>query len=908
MAHALVRSAHAVVRLAHSLVRPAALFLTLTLALAPALPAQESWNTPEARAELHALAQADELGNLSGEELARALAETELSGTPLEPELTLLLAASRASEWAALGAVPASEVEVVTAAYRRLLETDERERATRYVLVHLLGLFAREGRPERALELLAEGIDALDEGHVLRPYFFHQLVDLHLATGDVEGAREVAQRAVAEAVESGAGEEVLSALRGMAGVVQLFLGLHDRAAGPIRDDFTYQRGRVERGERLNLGFLLGAHIHQADAYLVTFRFRELLEEVAPALDRAEWFVRAPAARSALAVRVGLAHVGLAFRRDAGDAVAVETRLERAAKLFEEALADPQIGEIDRLRCEVWLAFTAQREGRWSDSLELLESARGRASDGLGPGAREPRWVAVLRLRAARALEAPAEVVASAEDDLRRALADMDAWWRAQPVRRGGLGVLSDPTDRWVLDEAARLELAGAGGAEAALAVLERAREAASLARDLEVEPFDLELARATLLPERGGALVYLPVWFGPTRVFALDRERVETYAAAPLMELLPVLHEFEALVESPPPANAAARRARTETLRGLGTELRDALVPPALQERLAGWDSVTVVGADLLESVGFECLPWGEGWLGAELAVGYLPSFSVGLALARRALADESGGDADGDSGANSGANSGAGTWLVLEPELGDDVRAAHPYLADLALDGDERAALSTVPESWDARVVSGAAATWSAVLEARPARYLHVFTHGVRDPSRERSAGLVLAPEAERAGLVWSEDVELLRAPELVVLAACGSGRGPTRRGDGGASDLGGAFLRAGAGTVVLAPTDLAAEAIVAMMPAFHEGLASGASSAAALTAARARLASSERFADPFYHGLLRAVGLAHRPVFEAEEAPAALSPAVAWLGAGVLLALAVAIARATRARRPAG
>ena len=49
-----------------------------------------------------------------------------------------------------------------------------------------------------------------------------------------------------------------------------------------------------------------------------------------------------------------------------------------------------------------------------------------------------------------------------------------------------------------------------------------------------------------------------------------------------------------------------------------------------------------------------------------------------------------------------------------------------------------------------------------------------------------------------------------------------------------------------------------------------FHEALWEGESAAEAARVARAALAASDQFADPFYHALIRVVGLGNEPVFE--------------------------------------
>ena len=94
------------------------------------------------------------------------------------------------------------------------------------------------------------------------------------------------------------------------------------------------------------------------------------------------------------------------------------------------------------------------------------------------------------------------------------------------------------------------------------------------------------------------------------------------------------------------------------------------------------------------------------------------------------------------------------------------------------------------------------------------------------------------------------------------MLLTACGTGRGPARWGDAGASHLEGLFLAAGTDLVVLPFAELAYEASLGLTGHFHEHLRRGVRASEALRRARAALAEDPRFADPFYFGLLHARG----------------------------------------------
>ena len=97
------------------------------------------------------------------------------------------------------------------------------------------------------------------------------------------------------------------------------------------------------------------------------------------------------------------------------------------------------------------------------------------------------------------------------------------------------------------------------------------------------------------------------------------------------------------------------------------------------------------------------------------------------------------------------------------------------------------------------------------------------------------------------------------------MLLAACGAGRAPLLRGEDGVGAFGGALLSAGARAVVLSPADLDLEATLELLGTFNAGLAGGASPAEAMRAARRRLAGAGRLDHPYFHSLLRVVGLGH-------------------------------------------
>jgi len=169
--------------------------------------------------------------------------------------------------------------------------------------------------------------------------------------------------------------------------------------------------------------------------------------------------------------------------------------------------------------------------------------------------------------------------------------------------------------------------------------------------------------------------------------------------------------------------------------------------------------------------------------------------------------------------------------------------------------------------------VTRGAEATRAALAERLAgARVAQVLAHGSYEEARERPAGMLLAaPDGAPGVFVGADEIEALDAPPLTVLTVCEGGRAPKRRGDAGAADLAGALLAAGtrARCVVQSAFDLDVESARAISARFHAALAAGDAPAEALRKARAAMARDPRFADPFHHATMVAVGLAHEPLF---------------------------------------
>lgn len=202
-------------------------------------------------------------------------------------------------------------------------------------------------------------------------------------------------------------------------------------------------------------------------------------------------------------------------------------------------------------------------------------------------------------------------------------------------------------------------------------------------------------------------------------------------------------------------------------------------------------------------------------------------------------------------------------------PALPDQgVAAALPGAREEAIHAGQR--LAQLP-GVHARTLLGAQASEAALRRAdlTRLRYLHISTHGVSDalpwslPHAQTSSQplLLLAYERETPedGVVRLTDILRWRTnAELVVLSGCTTGRGWEELG-AGAYGLAGAFLVAGAHSVIASSWDVSDEATAALMRGFYDHLARGETPAEALRHARARLTSNQR--PPFYWAAFRLI-----------------------------------------------
>ncbi len=244
--------------------------------------------------------------------------------------------------------------------------------------------------------------------------------------------------------------------------------------------------------------------------------------------------------------------------------------------------------------------------------------------------------------------------------------------------------------------------------------------------------------------------------------------------------------------------------------------------------------------------------------------------------------------------------NAGGPPLVIHSPDYDANLGLGMRPLDDLGWSRPEWRPLSgTAPEGAavqealgdDVIVLSGAAATETAVRQVARPRVLHVATHGffggggitpgdartrssrvpqAPEPAAEAprsilaamlDAGVVLAganeaPQREDNGLLTAAEILALdlRGTAVAVLSACDTGVASLGRSADGVVGLRRALTLAGARSQVLSHWKVDDEATAALMAAFYARLGSGATVAEALEAAKAAVRAEAKWAHPFY------------------------------------------------------
>jgi CHAT domain-containing protein/tetratricopeptide (TPR) repeat protein len=615
----------------------------------------------------------------------------------------------------------------------------------------------------------------------LAAYVRNNLAGLLVETGEFPQARR--ELALAEVGLAGLG--LAAQARAAAfnqGMIQLALG---DANGALR---TLKRvtGEAEQaGDRRTLD-------NAAVALGNLHRYRREWDEAL------RWYESVSDASDQLAVRAVLGRGRVALERGEYD---------RAAELLASAveLAGDSMGLLGTY-AQVFQADAAARAGRVAAARGLLEEAIAASA---ADESRDTEWAAHWTLGR---LELREGNVAAAEGHLARAVEVLDA--QSAPLNPLGQGLhfLRLRADPYV-DLAAAV--VGGGGDDVAGQVLDIAGRAQARALRQALHGASTTPPAAELSALRSGLAdgeLLVDYLVGEERgiLLAVTRETSRVHTIPGSAELRSDLGRYRTWLRDP------GSGALDPATRDAGRRLRAALLGP-VADLLGAAARLYVVPDRELALLPFDALPGtaGDGYLGDSVDVAFMPLAAPPPRLdgARAPLL--------------------IGGQPVLAPDSG---------FADLPWAAFELSRLSEVWGERGARLVTGSDLTLAGLRAAglERAATLHLTTHAVastRDPQR---CGVILSGERLDIDAI----LELSLPSSLVVLSACRTGEGELLPGEG-VVGLGWAFLRAGAGAIVVSRWTVDDAASARLMVAFHEGLRDGVDPVHALAGARRELAA---------------------------------------------------------------
>ncbi len=511
------------------------------------------------------------------------------------------------------------------------------------------------------------------------------------------------------------------------------------------------------------------------------------------------------------------------------------------------------------------------EGRLGEAREMLS----RAGDPLEGSVVERALRSALRARLDRLDERPRAELEETRRVLDGCFNELCDALRGKDRSPGKTASIRYDRERLAIEEILRLDHLLDGPA----AALERMVElqAAVLYRPLERgEASWLEETVEQLVPPDGGILVFF-LGARAVHLFLLDGDGADQMELADHYELHGHIQEFNRAVTTAPDRRAEYDLA---ILVEGGRALVDELLPEAARERIARWSSLTIAAAGPLWELHFRALPFDGGRFGEQKAIGFLPSLALGLELARRG-----------------GAVWGEKEILLLGAPPSTD---GHPPL-EVTSQEWKRFLSAYLPERQQLFTGPDASAANLSSVELGSFPVVHFLAHGVLKRDEERPWRLALAD-----GMLASEDVEALSAGPagLVILSSCKS-TGPLRIGAEEITTMGGAFLWSGARDVISSEAVATLDASLALGGHLHRAVSTGASPAEALRRASAVLVEEGgELADPYHHGIVRVVGLAHRPYFEPRDLPES-SSSWRWARWGLPVVLLVLLLLLVLARR---
>lgn len=559
---------------------------------------------------------------------------------------------------------------------------------------------------------------------------------------------------------------------------------------------------LQRSGRTVHGLLLQGEAHERAGRIDDARasYTDLLAAAVEPLDRA------------IALR-SLGDCELAH--DAADGVLAEARYREALGL----LLGDRHAVAERVQMKARLGDALARQGRRDDarvayraSLAEVDAARhGAVFDVFGGS-----WLAAESLRAIEGLLAIWDATAG---DVHDALAVLEIGkartlldWSAHPPRAG-----SDALALAVREVALT---ADPKALDAQLRALEDARRRGEAQNATSEAPLDARGLRD--VTARESSALFLSYWLGKRTAFLVVSMggAGDVIALGSNRDLLPKL--------------ARARAAVTDGAAGDPWPALDdaaqSFVPAAVQALVRDATRIVFCPDDQLGALPFEALRIGGVSLGVSKAVERAPSLSLRARLATRT--------ARGD-----------GLAIVDSIEAPDDERR----LVLPALRFSEReAGLVAQAYGGTAARLRGAAATRDAVarlLASGGFDVVHVSAHAVED-RRVPTASLLLLADGPSA-LPSLVDIPLDGA--LLVLSACSSANGESRRGEGELGLLGWPVAAGARGAIAsLWPVDQ--QATSDLMAQFHAFRAQGHDAAEAMRGAREVLAAAPNYAHPRY------------------------------------------------------
>jgi CHAT domain-containing protein/tetratricopeptide (TPR) repeat protein len=253
-------------------------------------------------------------------------------------------------------------------------------------------------------------------------------------------------------------------------------------------------------------------------------------------------------------------------------------------------------------------------------------------------------------------------------------------------------------------------------------------------------------------------------------------------------------------------------------------------------QRLSGRSHLIVVPDGVLWNLPFQALLSPQGYLVESAAVSYAPSITTLREIGRLPHAS-----AERTVLAMGLSEFERGSGLEPLPEAEVQVRQIRDVY------GPTRSAAYV-----------GADATEAQFKRAAP-RYavLHLATHGILDEASPLYSYLVLSMAHESLDDGRLEAWEIMRLKleaDLVVLAACDTGRGRIAPGEGVIGMMW-ALFAAGARSMVVSQIRVESKSAASLLVPFHRGLADGRSSkAAGLRAAALEMLRTPRYAHPYY------------------------------------------------------